>query len=216
MSVRSLLLLIPFAVVPCLFGQDTSMHTAERKAAFRVLFNFDFRSTYVNTEAVRFYGFRLGAQRGKDIIALGFYGLGNPYIQPSVDLGELGTREVVTNFDYTALSYERLLYDSKRWQIGVPVSIGLGNYRKSYRDTSDVLIAYSTNELVPLELSLHTDYNVFWWLFVGVGAGYRYVLAADHEATVVLSDWTYYFKAGVRFGEIVKRARRELKKEHGS
>lgn len=185
---------------------------AGRKAAFRVLFNFDFRRTFVNTDPVKFYGFRLGAQRDKDIIALGFYGLGDPYAQPAVDLGELGVREVQTRFDFTALTYERLLIDSKRWQVGVPLSIGLGSYRKSYRDTSDVFIAYSTNELVPIELSLHTDYNVFYWFFIGVGGGYRYVLAADRETTIVLSDWTYYIKAGVRFGELLKRARRELTK----
>lgn len=197
-------------------AQEDSMVATERKAAFKVLFNFDFRRTQVNAEAVRFYGFRLGAQRGKDIIALGFYGLGDPFIEQAVDLGELGTREVVTDFDYTGLSYERLLVDVKRWQIGVPISLGLGSYRRSYRADDGALIAYSTNELVPIELSLHTDYNVFWWLFIGVGGGYRYVLAADKEATVTLSDWTYYFKAGIRFGEIVKRARRELKKDNGS
>ena len=204
-------------VVTTLFGsvllaQVPEGPPAERKAAFRVLFNFDFRRTFVNTDPVRFYGFRLGAQRDKDIIALGFYGLGDPYSQAAVDLGELGTREVETRFDFTALTFERLLVDSKRWQIGVPFSIGLGSYRKSYRDSSDAFIAYSTNELVPLELSLHTDYNVFYWFFIGVGGGYRYVLAADRETTIVLSDWTYYVKAGVRFGELLKRARRELTK----
>lgn len=210
-------LLLPVLLFSAMgLAQDGSVVAAERKAAFKVLFNFDFRRTQVNSEAVRFYGLRLGAQRGKDIIALGFYGLGDPFVEPMVDLGELGTREVVTDFDYTGLSYERLLVDMKRWQIGVPLSLGLGNYRRSYRADDGALIAYSTNELVPIELSLHTDYNVFWWLFIGVGGGYRYVLAADREATVALSDWTYYVKAGIRFGEIVKRATRELKKDHGS
>ncbi len=206
----ALLLVIAMMFGTEVLAQVPQSSTAERKAAFRVLFNFDFRRTFVNTDPVKFYGFRLGAQRNKDIIALGFYGLGDPYSQPAVDLGALGTREVQTNFDFTALTYERLLIDSKRWQIGVPFSIGVGSYRKSYRDTNDVFIAYSTNELVPIELSLHTDLNVFYWFFIGVGGGYRYVLAADRETTIVLSDWTYYIKAGVRFGELLKRARREL------
>ncbi|MEO8588308.1 MAG: hypothetical protein ABI432_02980 [Flavobacteriales bacterium] len=216
MNLRTLLFIVGIAVAPSMLAQDTIRTITERKAGFRVLFNFDFRRTFVNTESVRFYGFRLGAQRDKDIIALGFYGLGDPYVQPSVDLGELGAREVVTHFDFATLTYERILLDSKRWQIGVPLSIGLGNYRKSYREPDGSLIAYSTNELVPIELSLHTDYNLFWWLFIGVGGGYRYVLAADHQTTIVLSDWTYYFKAGIRVGEMIKRVKREFKKEHGS
>lgn len=197
-------------------GQAGDGGVQASKAAFKVLFNFDFRRTYVNSEPVRFYGFRLGAQRKKDIVAVGFYGLGDPYIQPSVQLGELGHRELTTRFDFTLLTYERLLLESERWTIGVPLSVGLGTYRTSYRDPLDRSIPYSTNELVPLEVSLHVDYNVFWWFFVGVGGGYRHVLAADRNTTITLSDRNYYFKAGLRFGEMIKRARNELKKSDGA
>lgn len=209
---------IPFLMVamgfaPNVHGQrDTTSH----KAAFKVILNFDARRTYVNNESVRFSGFRIGAQRGKDIVAIGFYGLGDPYIQPAVDLGELGVKPFYTRFNYTALTYERLLVDDKRWQIGIPLSVGLGNYRTSYRDSTGAEIQYGVNELVPLEASLHVDYNVFWFVFVGVGGGYRHVLAADLEATRTLSDWTYYAKVGLRFGEVVKRVRNRLKKNDGT
>ncbi|MEZ4806464.1 MAG: hypothetical protein R2815_03195 [Flavobacteriales bacterium] len=197
-------------------AQTGPMVVTEPKAAFRVLFNFDFRRTFVNSEPVRFYGFRLGAQRNKDVIAVGFYGLGDPYVQPEVDLGSLGVRELTTNFDYTSLTYERLLLETKRWTIGVPVSVGLGNYRTGYRDSTDATIPFSTNELVPLEASLHVDYNILWWLFIGVGGGYRHVLAADRNTTITLSDVTYYFKAGLRAGEMLKRARKEFRKNNGT
>jgi hypothetical protein len=185
--------------------------STEAKAAFRIVVNFDARRTWVNDASVRFNGIRIGAQRGRDLIALGFYGLGDPYIQPAVDLGDLGVQEFYTRFNYTALTYERLLIDSKRWQAGIPIAFGLGNYRTSYRDTtSGNEIAYGVNELVPIEATLHADYNVFWFIFVGAGAGYRYVLAADPAATQKLSDYTYYFKVGLRFGEVVKRVRKRL------
>ncbi|MBL7951553.1 MAG: hypothetical protein JNM62_07525 [Flavobacteriales bacterium] len=186
--------------------------TAKVHAAFKVVFNFDARRTWVNDASVRFIGLRLGAQRGKDLIAIGYYGLGDPYVQPSVDLGTLGKRQFYTRFSYTALTYERLLIDTERWQAGIPLSVGLGNYRTSYRDTSNgTEIAYGVNELVPVEAYLHADYNVFWFFFVGAGAGYRYVLAADPAATRKLSDYTYYFKVGLRFGEVVKRVRKSLR-----
>lgn len=186
--------------------------TSGVKAAFKVVFNFDARRTWVNDASVRFIGFRIGAQRGKDLIALGYYGLGDPYVQPAYDLGELGKQQFYTRFSYTALTYERLLIDTKRWQAGIPLSIGLGNYRTSYLDTTNNSeIAYGVNELVPLEAYLHADYNVFWFFFVGAGAGYRYVLAADPAATRKLSDYTYYFKVGLRFGEVVKRVRKSLR-----
>jgi hypothetical protein len=170
----------------------------------------------VNNASVRFNGIRLGAQRGRDIIALGFYGLGDPYIQPAVDLGDLGVRQFYTRFNYAGLTYERLLIDVKRWQVGVPLSVGLGNYKTSYLDSTGAEIAYGVNELVPIEATLHADYNLFWFVFIGVGGGYRYVLAADPEATATLSDWTWYAKVGLRFGEVVKRVRYRLKEGNGS
>mgnify|MGYP003381612853 CR=1 FL=1 len=209
MTVRPVVLVVSIGWFGFLFGQDT---IPLPKAAFRIFFNFDFRSTFVNADPVRFYGFRLGAQRNLDMISIGFYGLGDPYVQPSVDLAGIGKRELRTDFDYTALTYERLLINSKRWQVGVPVSIGLGNYRKSYLNEEQKLVPYSTNELVPLEASLHADYNLFWWIFIGVGGGYRHVLAADLDATKTLSDWTYYGKVGLRLGEVVKRVRTKIKK----
>lgn len=216
MNFRSLVLALILGSSLLSFGQGDTTRTIERKAEFRVLFNFDFRQTHVNSDAVRFYGFRIGAQKGKDIIAIGFYGLGDPYTQPMSDLGALGVRDLVSEFDFTTVTYERLLIDSKRWQVGVPVSVGLGNYRRSYRDPEGRLVPYATNELVPLELSCHADYNVFWWVFLGVGGGYRYVLAAEKETTTELSNWTYYSKVGIRIGEIVKRVGQRMKKDHGS
>lgn len=190
--------------------------STKRKANFKVILNFDARRTFVDNASVRFNGLRIGAQRGKDIVAIGFYGLGDPYVQPAKDLGDLGVREFYTRFNYTSLAYERLLVNAKRWQIGVPVGVGLGNYRTSYLDDGGSEIAYSVNELVPLEATLHVDYNVFWFVFVGIGGGYRYVLAADPAATNTLSDWTYYYKVGLRFGEVVKRVRKRFDKENGS
>ena len=216
MSLRQLVLASVLGSSLSGFGQADPAAIIERKAEFRVLFNFDFRQTHVNSDPVRFYGFRIGAQKGRDIIAIGFYGLGDPYVQPMVDLGELGVRDFVSEFDFTTVTYERLLVDSKRWQVGVPVSVGLGNYRKSYRDPEGKLVPYATNELVPLELSCHADYNVFWWVFLGVGGGYRHVLAAERETTTELSNWTYYSKIGIRIGEIVKRVGQPKKKGHGS
>lgn len=187
----------------------------KRKAGFRVLFNFDFRRTFVNAEPVRFYGFRLGAQRNKDIIAIGAYGLGDPFVESNTTLGPHTGVDVITDFDFAGISYERLLVDSKRWQIGVPFAIGLGSMRRGFTKDGGTLQPYSVNELVPVEVSLHTDYNILYWLFVGVGGGYRYVLAADRSTTTTLSDWNYYFKVGIRAGELIKRARKELRKENG-
>lgn len=197
---RALLLLLLLSEAPA----HARQHPEGRvKPAFRVPFHFDFRNTYVNGDRVRFYGLRLGAQRGRDLLCIGFYGLGDPYVQRAVPIEGVGARDLHTNFDYAAMTYERLLIDSKRWQVGIPVSIGLGAYRRSYLQ-DDRLVPLSVNELVPLEATMHADYNLLRWLYFGMGGGYRHVLAADKAATVTLSDWTWYAKVGLRLGVLVK------------
>ncbi len=201
------LLLMCLSMVPAL-AQDEGMVITKRKAHFKMMLTFDFRRTWVNAEPVGFYGLRIGAQKGRDIVALGFYGLSTPFIQPEVDLGEpFGTRELRTNFDFTTLTYERILIETTRWQLGLPVGIGLGNYRTSYRTDEGTFRAYTTNELVPLDASIYLNYKVTWWGFIGVGGGYRYVYAFDPNISTVLSDWTWLAKVGLRFGQIYKRIR---------
>ncbi|HRH37805.1 MAG TPA: hypothetical protein PK760_05640 [Flavobacteriales bacterium] len=189
-------------IVPMLAQEPAA---ASNKAAFRVIVNFDSRHTFVNDDPIRFYGFRVGAQRGNDVLAIGFYGIGDSYIQQDVLIPGVGSRTLHTDFDYTALTYERLFINSKRWQVGVPISLGLGNYRRGFINEDKKLVPWTINELVPIEATVHADYNLFWWMFIGTGAGYRYVFA-EREASRTLSDRTYYIKLGVRVGELAKRA----------
>jgi hypothetical protein len=211
-----LILLFCSAVLSAHASSDTlSQRTAP---AYKVLLNLDARRTFVDAVPVRFYGLRIGVQRRHDVLTVGFYGLGDPFDRAAVQLSDVGVRDVRTQFDLVAFGYERIILDSKRWEIGVPFTIGLGNYRTSYRDTMGVNVwrPYSSNELVPLEAGLQVDYKLVWWAFVGLGGGYRYVLAQDPVVTTALSDFNYYVKFGLRFGEIVKRTRRSLNKDHGT
>lgn len=216
MRCTTLALLFALLVPSAWAGTDTLQQN--KVPAYKVLLNLDARRTFVDAVPVRFYGLRIGVQRRRDVLTVGFYGLGDPFDRVAVQLSDLGVRDVRTQFDLVAFGYERIILDSKRWEIGVPVTVGLGNYRTSYRDTIGVNVwrPYSSNELVPLEAGLQVDYKLFWWAFVGVGGGYRYVLAQDPVVTTALSDFNYYVKFGLRFGEIVKRTRRSLNKENGT
>lgn len=68
------LLLAALVPVTCL-AQDSTR--TKVKAAFRPLFQFDSRYTFINGRSVQFFGMRLGAQKGNDILAIGFYGIGD-------------------------------------------------------------------------------------------------------------------------------------------
>ncbi len=208
---RHLIFIVVLSAASIASAQSDDLTITKRKAQFKMMLTFDFRRTWVNSDPLGFYGIRIGAQKNKDIIALGFYGIGIPYLtsydQPEVDLGELGVRVLRTNFDFTTLTFERIFLETENWQWGVPFGVGLGNYRTSYRDDNGDFRAYSTNELLPVDLSVYVNYKVTWWAFLGIGGGYRYVYARDENISSNLSNWTWFAKAGLRFGSIYKRIR---------
>ena len=185
---------------------QNDMTITKRKASFKIALTLDFRRTWVDHQPVGFYGLRVGAQKNRNIVALGFYGLSSNYIEPQVQLNdELGIRDLRTKFDFTTLTYERILMETERWQLGVPFGVGLGNYRTQYRADNGAFKSYSANELVPVDLSIYANYYIKWWAFAGLGGGYRYVYARDPHITDMLSNWTWFAKAGLRFGKIYKR-----------
>lgn len=201
-----IVLMLMLSAGACDLAAQNEMTITRRKASFKVALTFDFRRTWVNAQPVGFYGLRIGAQKNRNIVSLGFYGLSSNLIEPEIQLGgALGVRELRTKFDFTTITYERILLESERWQLGVPFGVGLGNYRTQYRDDDGSFRAYSANELVPVDLSIYANYDLTWWAFAGLGGGYRYVYARDRHITDILSNWTWFAKAGLRFGKIYQR-----------
>ncbi len=191
-------------------AQTEDLKITKRKAQFKLMANLDFRRTWVHDDPLGFYGARIGAEKNRNVIALGFYGIGLPFIRSyegTAELGELGLRQIRMKFDFITLTYERVFVRSKRWDWGVPIGVGLGNYRIDQRDANGEYVPYAQNELLPVDLSVYVNYKITWWGFLGVGGGYRYVYARDAEISADLSNWTWFAKAGLRFGAIYKKIR---------
>lgn len=185
------------------------------RAAFRPVFNFDTRRTRVDGENAKFNGFRIGAQRGKDIIAVGFYGLATPFIEEDVMLAEVpDTTDAKLGIDYVGLTYERIVFDPRKWQISVPVMVGLGNVKVDYLDSAEVYRPYFRNEVVPVEFGVKGAYKLFFWLYLTAGAGYRHVFTSDRLAEATYSNLTWNYGISIKLGEIVRYATRKIKERN--
>lgn len=194
-------------------------------AAFKFILNLDAREQVVLGSPMKFFGLRLGALKGHNIVALGVYGLDDPFLDTGVPALELhrDSVDLRTSFSYLSLTYERIVLDTKRWQLSVPVMLGHGNVRVEYRDTADVFEAYARREVVPLESGVRAAYKLFFWLYLQGGVGYRRVLTTDLRVNNVYSGFVWSSGISIKLGKIYNYARERLKErqerrslEHGT
>ncbi len=192
---------------------DSSASDGRTHAAFKFIVNFDSRNTEAFGRTVKFFGLRFGAQKGNDILALGLYGLDNPFMDNAITLDGLkrGNVPVRTSLNYVSLTYERILLDTKRWQLSVPGMAGLGNVRVEYLDSVDVYRPYAKREVVPLETGIRAAYKLWWWLHLQAGVGYREVLSNDTRAKSNYSGFTWTYGISIRIGKIYDYAKDKLK-----
>lgn len=185
------------------------------RAGYRPIFNFDTRRTHVDGENAKFNGFRIGAQRGKDIIAVGFYGLATPFIEEDVLLADVpDTTSSRLKIDYVGLTYERIVFDSRKWQISIPVQLGLGSVSMDYLDSTEVYRPYARQEVVPVESGVKGAFKLLFWLHLTAGVGYRHVFTRDRLAGATYSNLTWNYGISIKLGEIVRYASRKIKEKN--
>lgn len=185
------------------------------KVDFKILVNFDARRTVVFDEPVRFFGMRVGAQRGKDIMALGFYGFDNPWIDHSVALPDVGSplADLRSTLSYGALTYERVLFENRRWMLSASAMAGVGHVQLDFRDSTRVFRPYAKREVLPAEGGVRAAYKVFFWLYIQGGVGYRKVFTDDLRADQVYSGVTWNYGVSIKLGKIFNYARDRIKRQ---
>lgn len=178
----------------------------------RFILNFDARRQEVRGRIVRFFGLRAGIQERYNIYALGLYGLGDPFQESGVKLEDIGrdSVDVRSSLGYLSLTYERILFDTPKWQMSVPFMIGLGQADVDYKDTSGVYQPYREVRVVPLESGIRASYKVLFWLYLQGGLGYRKVIGPSPLVNAEFSGATWNFGLSIKFGKIYKYAKDKI------
>jgi hypothetical protein len=192
---------------------DSSASDGRTHAAFKFIVNFDSRNTEAFGRTVKFFGLRFGAQKGNDIVALGFYGLDNPLLDQHVQIEGVNKNGVDarTSLNYASLTYERILLDTKRWQLSVPLMAGLGNVKVDRRDSTESFRPFAKLEVIPLETGVRAAYKLWWWLHLQAGVGYRFVATTDARVKSNYSGPTWTYGISIKIGRIYDRVKDKLK-----
>lgn len=132
--------------------------------------------------------------------------MGVGYAWMKTDISKIVARDTTQlNFGYALLFAEYNFYQSKHWNLEIPVHMGIG--RISYK-TNDYLTA---KKWVPIwEPAMTFEYNFLRYFGVGFGAGYRLIIKNKVPIIEQFTSPIYIFKFKISFGDIYKDVKKKI------
>jgi hypothetical protein len=188
---------------------DPWLHS--RKAGFFV--GFDSRNSFFAGQGVKIFGVRMGIQHYfKYRVGLGIYGFNNDVTLPDIPLNRpdaTDTSDTRFRVSYLGLFYERILLKSRRWEVSVPVALGLGSLNSSYEDTAGVFRPLLQTPYTALEPSAGFMFRPIRWIGVGAGVGYRWIFRGERELRKAFNTPFYAIRFTIMFGELYRMVFKE-------
>jgi hypothetical protein len=191
-----------------------------RDKKIKPTFSIDKRNSFIHTSkkiSVNVNGFQLGVDfKEKHSFGLGFYSVLNTQTRRVVD-DNRGSININLKIAYSTIFYEYLWIDTKRWAIGIPLEIGVGNYQTTATDSLGRKVKAFADTLkrgmLILGAGVNIDFKIWQWLGINAMGGYR--LVGGNEPNKVNFNGVFYsFGLQVYFGELIKMARVGIKRTH--
>lgn len=129
-----------------------------------------------------------------------------PFIYQKYVWSSSGIPEKVPSFlklRYFCYFVDYVYYKKNRWELSVPVQIGLGKSKYEYKWQG---VTYTEKEefVFLYEPSIAVNYHVLRWLGFGVDVGYRFVNIGSRFVGNDFNSPVYDLKMMIFWGEVVK------------
>ena len=173
---------------------------------WKVDFVFDGRNSFADGEPIGVGGLRLGIEYFRvNRFGIGIYGLNQPVTRTNFMLGDANLDVANFTLSYATLYYERVLFFNPKWEISGTLHAGRGEVTINARNPLTTEWGpYGRVEVRPFELSSSAYHHLSWWLSVGAGVGYRWMLETPSELRDIYSSTVYLVKVKVRIGRAIR------------
>ncbi|HXB41760.1 MAG TPA: hypothetical protein VNZ49_14565 [Bacteroidia bacterium] len=184
----------------------------------KFLLAIDTRNSFIHTDkkiAVNVNGFQIGmVYKDHHNIALGFYSVLNTQTK-QIQGDNQKKVNINLKIGYATLFYEYIFLDTKRWEIGIPIEIGHGNYHTTETDSAGKPVkgfADTTQKSISLlGVGLDATFKVWNWLGLNAMGGYR--LASGGNLNGVNFNGVFYSVGlHIYFGELYRMYRLGIKR----
>ncbi|MBN8694987.1 MAG: hypothetical protein J0L87_00540 [Bacteroidetes bacterium] len=168
------------------------------------------RNSFVNNEIVNVFGIKAGLKYGNKLrLGIGYNQLYNPPKNLNENfeyINELGKPYIISKglkFYYFSATVEYVFYQTKHWEIGMPLQLGVG---ESYYQFELNGVKTKTNRNVNLiyEPAISVEYKIFKWVGVGADFGYRFMFANTKKLNQQLNSPIVTFDLMIYYREIFK------------
>lgn len=187
------------------FLKDTTKKKEGIFSDLKLLFTFDSRNSFLLNQQAKMVGFRFGLEMfDRYRVGLGWYGL-RGHIDLPKEIRPHDELLQSLRFTYSTLFFEYVIYEDFKWEAVASLPFGRGT------GTIDTLSSLSrvpgerragdVNVLAP---SIGGHYKLFYWLGIGSGMGYRFVIAPHKNVRQSLSAPFYVIKVKLFLGGIYK------------
>lgn len=204
------LFFIPFAIItgtaqPTL---DTMRQCLKEKP--HIFGKFDTRNSFIDGSRAKVWGIKTGLNYGKRL----FFGIGyNQLSPPSKDFDKeiliVNTNNQVEKITatlrlfYISLHAEYVFYQTKHWQLSMPLQIGVGQTYYKYNLLGNRKVIEKDLNFI-YEPAVSVEYKFVKWAGVGADIGYRFMLTDYKRLNQKFTSPTYAFKFLLYYNEIIK------------
>lgn len=156
----------------------------------RWVFHLDTRSSFIDKRRVNVWGVNAGMAWGKrrHELTVGYYWLGYQAARRLIELDK--DRSIRIHPDYytkTDLYHLSLMHwhnfvNTRRWQLSVPLELGLGRARSLRQPLTAVPIEEASRRypFVPVQVGGYAEWKATRWMGLGLQAGYRWAMYDNH------------------------------------
>jgi len=200
------------AAVHAQFGQDNDVNLINGKRellpyqnSIKADIKFDARRTFFQKQWIGVGGLRLGVEyRRIHRIGMGFYFLNTRIFDSEFDY-DIVAESIEYDFSYNSIYYERALYFDRKWEFGSGIHLGGGRINVLYNpDGGNNRVIIDEIPFNTGEFSLYGEYNIFYWLGIGTGLGYRHVWGLDKTLRQSFSSPIFSATLQVKFIKLAK------------
>ena len=184
---------------------DLQLPVEKKDNKLKFVFNFDNRNSFVIGHQVKFSGIKLGLGNRKHRFGIGLHNTRKPVMRIDDRVDDLdATDTTLFSYSYSSLYYERILLQTKRWELTTPFHLNFGDLRASYIDTAGNGVQFFSKKVNSFTFSFKAHYKIWRWFGVGAGFGYNLMLQGDSKVRNALNAPFYSYGIKLFIGEIWK------------
>ena len=164
------------------------------------------RNSFIDPELTSVNGVRLGlAFQRKLKLGFGVSWLKTPVSKrfyPQNEFGKIDTVKKYLKFMYLCFYADFVFYKTKRWQLSVPIQLGMGSVWHQQNRVYAFGVEEKKYPVVFYEPGITMQFKVLRWMGAGADVAYRFALQNANKTYVQLSSPSLSFKALFWFDQL--------------